>query len=60
VTGLRGVYAFRHVADPLNGIWESNEDNNAGTTIVRLPSGRSVRAGRRGDTTPEYRGVDAR
>jgi hypothetical protein len=42
VTGLRGTFAFRHVADPKNGIWESNESNNVGTTIVRLPSGRAV------------------
>jgi hypothetical protein len=42
VTGLRGTFAFRHVADPKNGIWESNESNNAGVTIVRLPSGRAV------------------
>lgn len=42
VTGLRGTFAFRHVADPKNGIWESNESNNTGTTIVRLPSGRAV------------------
>jgi hypothetical protein len=43
VTGLRGTFAFKHVADPENGIWESNEDNNEGVTIVRLPSGRTVR-----------------
>lgn len=42
VTGLRGTFAFKHVADPRNGIWESNEDNNEGVTIVRLPSGRAV------------------
>jgi hypothetical protein len=42
VTGLRGVYAFIHTADPKNGIWESNENNNSATTIVRLPSGRAV------------------
>lgn len=37
VTGLRGCFAFRHVADPANGIYESNERNNSATTIVRLP-----------------------
>jgi hypothetical protein len=42
VTGLHGVYAFIHIADPKNGIWESNENNNSATTIVRLPSGRAV------------------
>jgi hypothetical protein len=42
VTGLRGTFAFMHIADPKNGIWESNEDNNVGTTIVKLPSGRAV------------------
>jgi hypothetical protein len=42
VTGLHGVYAFIHTADPKNGIWESNENNNSATTIVRLPSGRAV------------------
>jgi hypothetical protein len=43
VTGLRGTFAFKHIADPKNGIWESNEDNNEGVTIVRLPSGRAIR-----------------
>jgi hypothetical protein len=43
VTGLRGTFAFKHIADPTNGIWESDEDNNEGVTIVRLPSGRAVR-----------------
>ena len=28
VTGLRGCFAYVHIADPLNGIYESNEDNN--------------------------------
>lgn len=37
VTGLRGCFAYRHVADPGNGILESNERNNAATTVVRLP-----------------------
>ena len=26
-----------HIADPENGIYESNEDNNEAQTIVRLP-----------------------
>jgi hypothetical protein len=55
VTGLRGVYAFVQVADPLNGIWESDEENNSAMTIVRLPSGRTVRSGSAGEPTPDYR-----
>jgi len=43
VTGLRGTFAFKHIADPRNGIWESDETNNEAITIVRLPSGRAVR-----------------
>lgn len=42
VTRLRGTFAFKHIADPRNGIWESDETNNEGVTIVRLPSGRAV------------------
>jgi hypothetical protein len=45
VKGLRGCYAYVHEADPKNGIYESNEDNNEGSTVVRLPF---RRAGRRG------------
>ena len=37
VNGLEGCFAYVHVADPKNGIYESNEDNNEGETIVRLP-----------------------
>ncbi|MDX8152166.1 lysyl oxidase family protein [Patulibacter brassicae] len=37
VTGLRGCFAYRHIADPGNAIAESNEDNNAAQVIVRLP-----------------------
>jgi hypothetical protein len=37
VTGLRGCFAYVHVADPRNGIFESNEVNNQGQVIVRLP-----------------------
>jgi hypothetical protein len=37
----RGCYAFVHVADPEDGIYELNEDNNAASTVVYLtPSGR--------------------
>jgi hypothetical protein len=37
VTGLRGCFAYMHEADPGNGIYESNEDNNEAAVIVRLP-----------------------
>jgi hypothetical protein len=40
VTGLRGRFAYVHIADPEDGIYESNEDNNESEAIVRLPSGR--------------------
>lgn len=42
VTGLRGRYGFLHVADPNNGIWENDEDDNAAMTIVALPSGKPL------------------
>jgi hypothetical protein len=37
VTGLRGCFAYVHIADPENGIFESDEDNNEAQAIVRLP-----------------------
>jgi hypothetical protein len=37
VTGLRGCFAYVHIADPLDGIYESNEDNNSAHVVVRLP-----------------------
>ena len=37
MTGLRGCFAYVHIADPENGIYESNEDNNEAQVIVRLP-----------------------
>jgi hypothetical protein len=43
VTGLRGCFAYVHIADPENGIYESDEDNNEAQVIVRLP----FRAGER-------------
>ncbi|HEX8054984.1 MAG TPA: hypothetical protein VF517_18520 [Thermoleophilaceae bacterium] len=46
ITGLTGRYGFIHVADPGNGIWENDEDDNAAMTIVSLPSGK--RLGSRG------------
>jgi hypothetical protein len=50
VTGLRGHFAFVHIADPENGIWESNEGNNEGETLISLPSARVI--GRRQPQTP--------
>ncbi|MBA2630092.1 MAG: hypothetical protein H0U84_03595 [Thermoleophilaceae bacterium] len=37
VSGLRGCFAYVHIADPENRIYESNEDNNEAQVIVRLP-----------------------
>jgi hypothetical protein len=37
VTGLRGCFAYAFKVDPLNGIYESNENNNESQVIVRLP-----------------------
>jgi hypothetical protein len=37
VTGLHGCFAYVHIADPENGIFESNEDNNEAQAIIRLP-----------------------
>lgn len=44
VTGLRGCYAFFHVADPKNHIRELNERNNSARVFVKLPSAQVVRA----------------
>ena len=40
VTGLRGCFAYVHVADPRNWIAEAHEGNNASQRIVRLPPSR--------------------
>ena len=37
VAGLRGCFAYVHIADPVNRIYESNEDNNEAQVVVRLP-----------------------
>ena len=37
VTGLRGCFAYVHIADPTNVIYESNEDDNSSSVVVRLP-----------------------
>jgi hypothetical protein len=42
VTGLRGRFALVHIADPENGIWESNESNNEGETLISLPSAKVI------------------
>jgi hypothetical protein len=46
VTGLHGCFAYVHIADPENGIYESNEDNNEGQVLVRLPFRGMERRGR--------------
>lgn len=51
VTGLRGCFAYVHIADPENGVYEANEDNNEAQTIVRLPF-------RKGDRRRGCRGSD--
>jgi len=55
VTGLRGCFAYRHVADPGNGIYESDERNNSAQVIVRLPFRKGARQrcrGRRSGAPP--------
>ena len=42
ISGLRGRYGFLHIADPKNGIWENDEDDNTAMTIVSLPSGKPL------------------
>ena len=37
VTGLSGCFSVVHRADPGDGIFESNENNNVSSKIVRLP-----------------------
>ena len=37
VTGLRGCFAYVHIADPTNVIYESDEDDNASSAVVKLP-----------------------
>ena len=59
VTGLRGCFAYAHMADPLNHLYESNEDNNDAQVIVRLPFRRGTqrcpRATRIADGPSGYR-----
>ena len=59
VTGLRGCFAYVHIADPRNGIYESNEDNNESRVVVRLPwRGRSARGCRGRESAPGSGGSD--
>lgn len=37
VAGLRGCFAFEMTVDPLNFLFESNEDDNTSVRLVRLP-----------------------
>jgi hypothetical protein len=37
VTGLRGCFLYRQEADPRNGVYESDEANNASSVVIRLP-----------------------
>lgn len=56
VTGVpRGRYLVVQVADPKNGIWELDEDNNEVETVVWLPSGKvmSERSERRRRREPD-------
>jgi hypothetical protein len=39
VTGLRGRFAYVHVADPNSLLIERNDRNNLSETYVALPSG---------------------
>jgi hypothetical protein len=37
ITGLRGCFALRHLADPGNFVFEKNERNNSAQVVLRLP-----------------------
>jgi hypothetical protein len=37
ITDLRGCFAYVHIADPKNHIYELDERDNEGVTVVRLP-----------------------
>jgi hypothetical protein len=52
VTGLRGCFAYVERADPDNRIWESNEHDNVGIVVIRLPY-RHGREGCRGRSVGE-------
>ena len=46
VTRLRGCFAYVHIADPKNRIWELDELNNTSQVIVRLPFRQKERRGK--------------
>jgi hypothetical protein len=58
VTGLRGRYAYVHIADPEDGIYESNEENNESEAIVNLPSGRVIDRNEGVSGEPPVEGTD--
>lgn len=37
VTGLRGCFSLRHIADPEGNVLEADETNNTSSTVLRLP-----------------------
>jgi hypothetical protein len=57
VTGLRGCFLYRQTADPRNGVYESNESNNASSVVVRLPfkAGRQHCSGATSAAVPDTR-----
>jgi subtilase family serine protease len=48
-----GCYAFVHIADPKNGIFELNEGNNEASTVVYLTKRGKYRPGRCGGVDDE-------
>jgi hypothetical protein len=44
ISGLRGCYAFVHVADPSQHLFELDEDNNDNRSLIRLPAAKKVRS----------------
>lgn len=48
-----GCYAYVHIADPRNGIFELNERNNEASTVVYLTKGGKYRPGRCGGVDDE-------
>jgi hypothetical protein len=60
VTGLRGCFSYVHKADPHDRIYESNEDNNEGHVVVRLPfRPRNPRGRCRGGAGPRKESTEA-
>jgi len=48
-----GCYAYVHIADPRNGIFELDEDNNEASTVVYLTRGGNYKPGRCGGVHDE-------